>query len=138
MEIIAEIVMQIIGWLFELFGELIIQLIGEAIAEIIGHSIKEPFRRTGPVRPWLAMLGYSIFGILAGAVSLWIQPELFIKAGWLRTANLILTPVISGLMMAWIGNWRRNHQWEVIRLESFAYGFCFACSMALIRYFFGK
>jgi hypothetical protein len=37
-----------------------------------------------------------------------------------------------------IGTWRRQRDKEVIRLESFAYGFCFAFSMALVRYTFGQ
>lgn len=138
MEAIVEIVVQLVGWLLQFLGELLVQLVSEAVAELIGHSIKEPFRRPQPVRPWLAAIGYLIFGAAAGALSLWLVPELFIKAGWLRTANLVLTPLAAGLMMEAIGAWRERREKEVLRLESFAYGFCFAFSMAVVRYAFGK
>ena len=81
MEIIAEIFIQLFGWVFELLGELLLQAFGELIAELIGRSITEPFRRPKPVHPVLATLGYAIFGALAGGISLWLLPSLFIAAG---------------------------------------------------------
>lgn len=137
MEIIAEVLFQILGWLLQLVGEIILQVIGEAIAELIGHSVREPFRRPKPIHPWLAAIGYAIFGALAGALSLWLMPSLFIEAQWLRVTNVIITPVLAGILMAWVGAWRRKHDKEVIRLDSFAYGWCFALAMALVRFVWG-
>ncbi|HVK53871.1 MAG TPA: hypothetical protein VM532_02470 [Burkholderiales bacterium] len=136
-EIIAEIILQIFVWILQFLGELLIQLVGEAIAELIGHSVTEPFRRPKPVHPWLAAIGYLIFGAIAGALSLWLLPNLFVKAEWLRYGNLILTPMVAGIFMAVVGSWRRKREKEVIRLDSFSYGFCFAFSMALVRFIWG-
>lgn len=138
MEIFAEIILQVLGWIFQFLGELLLQVLFEAIAELFGHAVKEPFRRPRPVRPWLAAMGYLIFGAAAGGFTVWLVPELFIKAQWLRTANLLLTPVVAGLVMEAIGSWRERRDKEVLRLESFAYGFCFAFAMAVVRYAFGK
>jgi hypothetical protein len=55
--------------IFQFLGELVLQIVGEALAELIGHSVKEPFRRPEPVRPWMAVIGYLIFGAVAGAAS---------------------------------------------------------------------
>jgi hypothetical protein len=137
MEIIAEIIIQILLWILQLGGELILQIIGEAIAELIGHSIKEPFRRPEPIHPWLALVGYAIFGSLAGGLSLWLLPKLYIEPHWLRLINLALSPLIAGLLMAWIGRVRRRHGKDVIRLDSFAYGFFFALFMGLVRFTWG-
>jgi hypothetical protein len=137
-EVIAEIIVQVLGWILQFFGELLVQLVLEAIAELIGHSIKEPFRRPRPVRPLFAAIGYLIFGAAAGGLSVWLVPDLFIKPGWLRVANLLLTPLAAGLIMEAIGSWRERKEKEVIRLETFAYGFCFAFAMAVVRYAFGK
>jgi len=136
-EIIAEVLLQILGWLLQLIGEIILQVIGEAIAELIGHSVREPFRRPKPIHPWLAAIGYAIFGALTGALSLWLLPRLFIEEHWLRVTNVIITPVLAGIIMAWVGAWRRKHEKEVIRLDSFAYGWCFAIAMALVRFAWG-
>lgn len=138
MEIIAEIVLQVLGWIFQLLGELLLQVTLEAIAGLFGHAVKEPFRRPRPVRPWLAALGYLIFGAVAGAFTVWLLPELFITTQWLRAANLLLTPLVAGLTMEAIGSWRGSRGKEVLKLESFAYGFCFAFAMAVVRYAFGR
>jgi sterol desaturase/sphingolipid hydroxylase (fatty acid hydroxylase superfamily) len=137
-EIIAEIVFQVLGWILQILGELLLQIVFEAIAELFGHALKEPFRRSRPVQPWLAAMGYLIFGAAAGGLTVWLVPDLFIKAAWLRVANLLLTPIAAGFIMEAIGSWRERREKEVLRLESFAYGFCFAFAMAVVRYAFGK
>ena len=138
MEIIAEILFQVLVAVLEFFGELLLQLLFDAVAEVIGHSIKEPFRRPKPMYPLLAAVGYVIFGAIAGGLSLLVWPHLFIKGHWLRVVNLLLTPCVSALIMALIGSWRRRHEKEVIRIETFAYGFCFAAAMSLVRFIWGS
>ena len=133
MEIIAEIFIQLFGWVFELLGELLLQAFGE----LIGRSITEPFRRPKPVHPALAALGYAIFGALAGGISLWLLPSLFIAADWLRALNLVVTPLSAGLMMERLGAWREKRNQATIRLDTFAYGFVFALAMALVRFNWG-
>lgn len=134
MELIAELIVQVAGWILQLLGELLLQAVGEIIFELLGHSIKEPFRRPKPLNPLLAAIGYAMFGALAGGISLWLLPDLFISAHWLRLVNLFLTPIIAGILMASIGAWRQHHEQEIIRLDKFSYGFCFALFMGLIRF----
>lgn len=137
MEIIAEIIIQIVWWIVQFLGELLLQVFGELIAELIGRSVKEPFRRPDPIHPLLAAIGYGIFGAIAGALSLWVLPSLFIAAEWLRLVNLIVTPLLAGLMMERLGAWRAMKEQETIRLDTFAYGFIFALSMGLVRFTWG-
>lgn len=132
-----EIIIQIVWWIVQFLGELLLQAFGELIAELIGRSVKEPFRRPAPIHPLLAAIGYGIFGAIAGAISLWVLPSLFISAEWLRIVNLILTPLVAGLMMERLGTWREMKDQETIRLDTFAYGFVFALSMALVRFTWG-
>jgi hypothetical protein len=137
MEIFAEILVQIAIWVVQFLGELLLQLVGELIVGLVGRSLKEPFRSPKPFHPWLAAIGYGIFGAIAGAVSLWAFPLLFISTQWLRISNLIATPVIAGLMMERLGAWREKKDQETMRLDTFAYGFIFALSMALVRFTWG-
>ncbi|MBL8482900.1 MAG: hypothetical protein JNJ60_11950 [Rhodocyclaceae bacterium] len=118
----------------QFIGELLLQVFGELIAELIGRSVKEPFRRPEPINPWIAAIGYGVFGGIAGAISLWLLPSLFISAQWLRIVNLVLTPLIAGLVMERLGAWRELKHQKTIRLDTFAYGFVFALSMALVRF----
>lgn len=138
MEILVEILVQGLWWLIEFLGELLLQACGELIAEAIGRTLREPFRRSKPIRPWLAALAYSVFGAAAGVISLWLVPALFISTHWLRIVNLALTPAISGLVMARLGAWRKGRDESTIRIDTFTYGFLFAFSMALVRFSWAK
>jgi len=133
-----EILSEIAGWLLQFLGEFLLQAMGEALAELLGHAVKEPFRRPRPPHPGLAALGYLTFGAIAGGLSVWLVPTLFIKAMWLRIANLALTPLALGLLMDAVGSWRERREKALLRLETFAYGFCFAFAMAAVRFAFGR
>lgn len=133
MEILAEILLQVL--LF--FGEILLQVVFELIGELLGRTVSAPFQRKEPVHPALAALGYAAFGAGAGALSLWVFPALFVPAGWMRIANLVLAPIAAGAVMAGIGALRRKKEQRVIRLNSFAYGFLFAFAMALVRFYWG-
>lgn len=52
-------------FLFEVIGEFVLQTVLEALVELGLHSLAEPFRRQP--NPWLAGLGYTIFGAAMGA-----------------------------------------------------------------------
>ena len=118
--------------LIEVLGEFLLQIILEALVELGLHSMKAPFKK--PLSPWLAAIGYGIFGAMAGAVSLWIAPSHFIDAGPLRVINLVATPLAAGVVMAAIGAWRAQKGQALLRLDRFSYGFLFALSVALVRF----
>jgi hypothetical protein len=99
---------------------------------LLGSTLSK--RSPKPISPSLAAIGYLGWGALAGAISLLILPQHFISTTWLRITNLFLTPLLAGFAMAKLESWRRNRQQELIRLDSFAYGFCFAFGMALVRH----
>lgn len=128
MEFIFEI-------LFEFLGELLLQVFAEALFEIGLHSLAAPFKRKP--NPYLATVGYVLFGALAGGLSLWAFPALFISSQPGRIANAIVTPFLAGGCMATIGAWRRRREQRLILLDRFAYGYLFALAMALVRLRFG-
>lgn len=49
-------------------------------------------------------------------------------------ADLILTPIAAGAVMAALGAGRRRRDQELIRLNRFPYGFLFAFAMAVVRF----
>lgn len=107
----------------------------ELLFELGLRSLQQPFKKTP--NPLLAGIGYALFGAIAGALSLWWFPNLFITSHAGRIANLIVTPVLSGLAMAALGAWRRRRDQPTILLDRFAYAFIFAMAMALVRLRFG-
>lgn len=121
-------------FLFELLGELLLQLIGEVLVEVGLHSLAAPFKREP--NPWMAAIGYAIFGALLGGLSLLVFPHHLTPAGATRIANLIVTPIIVGLSMSALGAWRARRGDTVFRIDRFACGFIFAVALALVRFHF--
>jgi len=121
--------------LFEFFAELLLQVVAEVLFEIGLRSLAAPFKKRP--HPFLASIGYVLFGAFAGALSLWIFPTLFIGSHAGRIANAVVTPFVAGACMAAIGAWRRRRDQDLILLDRFAYGYLFALVMALVRLRFG-
>jgi hypothetical protein len=134
----VEILVELLLALVQLLAEAVLQILFELLAELGLHGVRESFRRPQPVDPVLAAIGYAALGAVAGAISLWLVPELLIKSQWLRIANLIITPLAAGAAMGALGAWRRRRHEELIRLDRFAYGFLFALAMALVRFIWGN
>lgn len=120
-------------FLFEILGEFLLQALGEALLEIGLHALAAPFKRTP--NPWLAALGYLLFGALLGGLSLLLFPHYLVPPPW-RLANLFLTPFAVGGLMVAMGHWRARRGEEVLRINRFVYGFLFAAALAVVRYVF--
>lgn len=119
--------------LIQLLFELLIQVLAEALLEIGLHSVAEPFRT--PPRPWLAAIGYAIFGAIFGGISILLFPHNVLAGKIWRWINLLLTPVVVGLCMSEMGAWRAKRGQTVLRIDRFSYGYLFALSFALTRFF---
>ena len=68
-------------------------------------------------------------------MSLLAFPTNLVPEAW-RVANLVATPLAVGGIMAAIGAWRARRGGSVLRIDRFAYGYLFALSLALVRFFF--
>lgn len=122
--------------LFEILGEFVLQILGEVLFELGFHALAEPFRK--PRDPWLAGLGYLLFGAIAGGLSLLVFPTHLTPEGLWRFLNLIITPIMVGLCMYALGSWRVKRGQRRYRIDQFAYGYVFALSLAIIRFAFAK
>jgi hypothetical protein len=121
----------VLEFIFEVIGEFLLQAVVEALIEVGLHSLAEPFRR--PPNPWLAGLGYILFGAAIGGISLWVFPVNLVPQPW-RVVNLVATPVAVGGVMVLMGAWRAKRGQAVLRVDRFAYGYLFALSLALVRF----
>jgi len=131
-----EILFELLVPLLEFVAEIVLQVAFEWLAEFGVRALRAPFQRPTAVRPELAAAGYALFGAAAGGLSLLIFPASFIGPRHLRIANLVVTPLVSGALMALLGAWRRRRGQELIRLDRFAYGMVFALAMAIVRFVF--
>lgn len=135
MELIAELMLGMLGIALEIVGEIIAQALFEVFADVAMRSLAEPFRREGSTGAALATIGYSIYGAAAGGLSLLLIPRLLVVPQWLRLVNLLITPTACGLVMAAVGGSRERRGKATMRLDTFTYGFVFALAMALVRFF---
>jgi hypothetical protein len=122
--------------LLELFGEFLIQVIAEVLIEFGLRALVEPFQN----RPnaWVAGVDYTLFGLAIGGLSLLVFPTHLVNGNTLRWLNLIVTPIGVGLIMSALGAWRLQRGQSLIRIDQFAYGYLFALSIALVRFWFAK
>jgi hypothetical protein len=125
MEFVFEII-------FQLLGEFLLQAFAELLAELGFHSLANTFKR--PRNPLLSTIGFTLWGLLAGGISLWVFPTSHIHDPMFRTLNLIVTPLAIGLAMMLVGELRRRKGQDLVRLDQFGYAFVFAFAMALVRY----
>ena len=119
--------------IFGLLGELVLQIVLEVLVELGCHSVRESFRREP--NPVQALLGYLLLGLLAGGLSVLVAPQ-FLIAEDLRVPNLAFTPVLAGLAMMALGARRARRGEELVRIDRFLYGYCFALCIAIVRFRF--
>jgi hypothetical protein len=123
-----------LAFLLEIVGEILLQGVIEALAELGLHALAEPFRK--PRNPWLAGMGYAVFGAMAGGLSLLVFPSHLVAGEMMRIVNLVLTPIAAGLLMCAMGAWRARRGDAVLRIDRFAYGYLFALALAVVRFSF--
>lgn len=133
-----SILLEILLWLAATLGELLLELVFELLAEFGLRSLGAPFRPAREISPWVAAPGYLIYGALAGALSVWLFPAPLLVAKWAQIANLAITPLAAGGVMALLGAWRRRRGQPLLRLDRFSYGALFALAMVLVRYVFAE
>lgn len=135
MEFLAEALFALLQFL----GELLLQLVLEALVEMGARGVSSiyPSARASPSRlhPALAGFGYAALGAALGALSLYFFPRSLVHAGWLRILTLVVVPVLAGLAMNALGNWRLRHDQNIIRLDRFGYAYLFAFALAAVRFF---
>lgn len=120
----------------EVLFEFVLQAVLEILAELGVHKARAAAARRP--NPWMAALGYTVMGGVAGVISLAIFPALFAHSETAQITNLVLTPILAGSFMLLMGAWRRRRGDEPVGFDRFACGYLFALAMALVRFNFGE
>jgi hypothetical protein len=128
-----ELLVYVLGWILQFLGEVLLNSALEVLAELLKLALKEPLRGPEQIKPAVAILGYMVYGALAGGLSLLAFPHHMVHNSSARLAGLFVIPLLTGLVMGGLGALRRRQDKEVIRLESFVYAFFFALGTALVR-----
>ncbi|MEW6710163.1 MAG: hypothetical protein AB1403_10110 [Candidatus Riflebacteria bacterium] len=147
MEILFELLLIILEFVFELG----INLFFESAIEVSGHQVKKARDRRrardnddGQVLSdesagqFWAFILYSSLGFALGGLSLIAFPKSFIKNEGSRLAYLMVAPVAAGFIMKAIGSSREKKGQKKIKIDDFFYGFIFALSFTVMRYFLAQ
>lgn len=137
-----ELILWLASLIFELVAEFVVQVIFEwavaAIADLLLRAIGLVSEDPVIQNQTLAYVGYWVFGIVMGAISLEVFPRHIVHPARIHGISLLLTPVATGLLMAATGAVLRRYNKKPLQLESFGCGFAFAFGMAAVRLLFAK
>jgi len=123
--------------IFELLIQFALEFIVQGVFELGVHGMISKFRKeAGPINRWLAIFGYIVMGAIAGGISIWLIPMHLFKSPVLQVVNLAITPIALGFIFEALGRWKTNHDKPRHAVDHFSYGFTFALTMGLIRYYF--
>jgi O-antigen/teichoic acid export membrane protein len=121
--------------LFEFFGELILQVGFEAL----GGAFKLGWQRlTGRDKGTTAFREVSwsvVTGLVCGGLTVLIFPVLTIRAPSLQILNLVVAPVVAGVLVERVRAWRESR--PEFSLPVFGYAATFGLAFALTRWLFG-
>ena len=125
--------------IFDIVFEILIQGGAEIIAEVVTHKSRKRRSARGiepkPMNPVVTGILWLAGGALMGAGSLIFFPHSFIHSESLRIANLIVTPLVLGALMALLGRNRLANGEEIVPLDKFSNAALFALGMAGVRFF---
>jgi hypothetical protein len=139
---VDELLGAILGAIAEFLLEAFLELIAAAVLDLVSRAFLGVFTSVAEAlkdNQVLTSFVYALLGVLAGALSLLILPHPLIHrehpTGF-HGINLIISPIIAGLVLSLVGGILRSWGKKVTPLETFGFGFAFALGMALIRFFF--
>jgi hypothetical protein len=132
----AEMLLGLLEILVELFFEAVFEFALEFLTLLVLRSIAAVFDTSEFTNPLLACFGYVFFGAAVGGISIFFLPHPLVHPSRVPGLSVIISPVLAGLGMSFIGSMQRKRNKKVVRMESFGYGFAFAFGMALVRFIF--
>jgi len=123
MELLLELVLEL---LFEGFAEIALEAGLAAAQENLGRHNRNPV---------LATIGYFVFGLALGGLSLLVLRAGFLAGGAAPSGvSLLVSPLVMGLVMHIWGGLRRAYGHRTTNLATFHGGAAFALGVALVRF----
>src|SRR3984893_8693123 len=120
----------------EIFLEAAFEFAAEFFGALIWRGVAAVFDSSEFKNPSLACIGYVLLGGVASGLSLLFFPHPLVHPSRVPGLSVIISPVLAGLGMSWVGSTLRKRNKKAMQIESFGYGFAFAFGMALVRFSF--
>ncbi|MEO7886295.1 MAG: hypothetical protein ABI893_06205 [Polaromonas sp.] len=122
--------------LFEFFGELFLQLFGEMFGGAFKAAWYKLRGRDHELTPWQEAAWSVITGIATGVLTVLVVPHLVIRLHWLQILNLLLAPLVAGLLVERVRAWRESRR--VFSGKVAGYAALFGFAFAVTRWLFGQ
>ncbi|MGO9338155.1 MAG: hypothetical protein ACLPY1_11670 [Terracidiphilus sp.] len=129
-----ELLGAILAGIAELVAETLLEAAFAELAGVLSRAFrlfKVKVRRADPV---VATVMFGLVGVSSGFLSVLFFPHHLVHPTRLHGISLLISPILTGLLMAQIGRTVRRWGRQPVRIESFGYGFIFALAMALVRF----
>ncbi len=136
-----ELLELILSFFFECFMTGFVETMADIVLRVFefgsspGSWSEYESRRNKKPSPLLTLLWYTIIASALAYGSVLLFPKHLIHNEFMRTINLVTTPVLIGFIMRGHGRRLEKKDLPAIRLDSFWYGFAFALTFALVRFF---
>lgn len=119
---------------------MILEVVGQVLFEIAAtvgwESLQQSVRREREARPLLAGVGHFLLGAAAGGLSLVLVRTRLTRRIVFPGVSLIVSPIATGVVMHWLGEFWRDRGRDRPVLFTFRAGATFAFGMALVRYLY--
>ncbi|HWG20174.1 MAG TPA: hypothetical protein VG225_06555 [Terracidiphilus sp.] len=128
----------ILGALFELLAEVLLEFAFGMLAAALSRAARRIFvttYRAGRLRTGAFV---AIVGCAAGLLSWLMLPHPLVHPSRFHGLNLLVSPLVTGLVLGFLGQGIRRRGRRSVAIESFGYGFTFSLAVALVRFFLVK
>jgi hypothetical protein len=131
---VEDIFLAFLEPLMELFAEFLIEMAFGLFLSFLWRKVRTARWKSRRISLWLILPFLGVVGAAFGWISILAIPAPIFHSGRFRGLSLILSPLLTGLVMALVGSNLRRRKEMPAPLESFSGGFAFALGMALVRF----
>lgn len=128
----------ILAGIAELIAEVLLEALFAELAGVMARGFRRFRVKVRRAEPLVATIVFGLAGVACGFLSVWIFPHHLIHPTRIHGLSLLISPILTGLLMAQIGRTVRRWGRQSVRIESFGYGFTFALAMALVRFWLAR
>jgi hypothetical protein len=130
-----ELLAGVIAAIAEVLFESVFEIVCIGLALLLTRATSSLFKTINDLNPIATTFTLGMLGVLVGFLSVVAYPHPLVHPSRFHGVSVIVSPLITGFAMSQLGRLLRNHGRRVMPIESFGYGFVFAFSMALVRFF---
>jgi hypothetical protein len=131
---VDEILLAFLEPLFELLAEFLLELAFGLVLSFFWRKVRAARWKTRRISLWLILPFLGAVGAAIGWISILVIPSPIFHPGRFHGLSMILSPLLTGLVLAFVGSDLRRRKEMPATLESFWGGFAFALGMALVRF----